>query len=172
MSADESPLVASPSQTVGPFFRVGPGKTNRLGRMVEADAPGEHISLRVRVVDGHGQPVDDSLVELWQRDVGFGRLGTEADGSCVFDTVRPGSAGATEREGAAHIDLCVFARGLLRHLYTRVYFGGDPALQRDPILALVPADRRGTLLAQRTDGGTWEFVIRLQGDRETVFFDL
>ena len=68
--------------------------------------------------------------------------------------------------------MCVFARGLLRHLYTRIYFDGDPALDQDPLLSVVPEDRRRTLLARRPADGTWEFVIRLQGDDETVFFDI
>ena len=73
---------------------------------------------------------------------------------------------------AAHIAVCVFARGLLRHLYTRIYFEGDPLLAADPLLSMVPEERRATLLAARSPDGTWEFIVRLQGDRETVFFDL
>ena len=75
---------------------------------------------------------------------------------------------------APHINVCLFARGILRHLYTRMYFAGDPELDADPILGLVPADRRSTLLASPAEGtsGSWEWTIRLQGDGETVFFDL
>ena len=82
--------------------------------------------------------------------------------------------GALADDDAAHVNLCVFMRGLLRHLYTRLYFSGDPALAADRVLALVPPDRRETLLAQREESepATWLFDIHLQGDRETVFFDL
>jgi len=158
--------------------------------MAAAGAPGEHIHLRVSVVDGDGVAVADALVELLQADAtgtypqppaegmppppfsGFGRLGTNDDGWCTFETVRPGARVTADVREAAHIAVCIFARGLLRHLYTRIYFEGDPALATDPLLSIVPPDRRPTLLASRLPDGTWEFVVRLQGDRETVFFDL
>jgi protocatechuate 3,4-dioxygenase alpha subunit len=141
-------------------------------------------------MDGDGIPVSDALLELWQANAdglysqpveegteppafsGFGRLGTNDEGWCTFETVRPGATTTGELREAAHISVCVFARGLLRHLYTRIYFEGDPALEMDPLLSVVPADRRSTLLACRTSAGEWEFIVRLQGDRETVFFDL
>ena len=128
--------------------------------------PGERIRLRIRVLDGDGAPVDDAMVELRQADAegayappparpedpppafaGFGRLSTSKDGDCCFETIRPGAP--AEAAGAAHVTVCLFMRGLLRHLYTRVYFEDDPALDRDPILSLVPAERRPTLLARR-----------------------
>jgi protocatechuate 3,4-dioxygenase alpha subunit len=184
-------LVASPSQTVGPFFHVGPGGTDRLGQMAAPNAAGEHIRLRIRVLDGDGSPVADALIELLQTNAagrysdpsetpgtdtfaGFGRLGTDETGSCSFDTIKPGPLAANDgRQQAPHINVCFHARGLLRHLYTRVYFEGDAGLADDPLLALVPAARRETLLARRTrDDRVWEFVIRLQGDHETVFFDV
>jgi protocatechuate 3,4-dioxygenase alpha subunit len=186
-------MTATGSQTVGPFFHVGPGATDRLGCIAPNRKDVHAIRLRIRVLDGDAAPVPDALVELWQADAhgrysssepicagpmppftGFGRLGTREDGTCEFDTVRPGllpsDTGLTQ---AAHINVCVFARGLLRHLYTRVYFDGDVTFTRDPIVALVPEERRATLLARKTDEpATWEFVIRLQGEGETVFFDL
>ena len=102
---------------------------------------------------------------------GFGRLPTDAEGHCLFETIRPGP---TEPGGAAHVNICLFMRGMLRHIYTRVYFAGDPALAADPVLALVPADRRATLVAAADPAaaGEWRFDIRLQGAGETVFFDL
>jgi protocatechuate 3,4-dioxygenase, alpha subunit len=105
---------------------------------------------------------------------GFGRLPTGADGSCRFQTIKPGVVRTNGVEQAPHFNVCLLARGLLRQVYTRIYFTGDPALTSDPILALVPADRRSTLLAEpsASEPGLWEFVIRLQGDDETVFFDL
>ena len=164
------PPIATSSLTVGPFFHVGPMKTDQFGRVVAPTAAGEHIQLAVRVLDGDGVPVSDAMIELWQPDAGFGRLGTNNEGSCRFETVRPVPAeGAVE---APHINVCVFARGLLRHLYTRIYFEGDASLDRDPLLSLVPEDRRGTLLARPAAAGTWAFVVRLQGDGETVFFDV
>lgn len=197
MSEPDLPLVASASQTIGPFFHVGPGASDRCGVVAGPGVPGERIRLRIRVLDGDGAPVDDAMVELRQADAegayalpparpedpppafaGFGRLSTSRDGDCCFETIRPGAhAGAPEAAGAAHVTVCLFMRGLLRHLYTRVYFAGDPALDRDPILSLVPADRRPTLLAHCADDGaadgvTWDFVVRLQGERETVFFDV
>ena len=142
------------------------------------------------MLDGDGAPVPDAMVELRQADArgvygppparpddpppsfgGFGRLHTSTDGDCCFETIRPGAPAGTA--GAAHVTVCLFMRGLLRHLYTRLYFEDDPALDRDPILSVVPAERRSTLLARRAaDGATWDFVVRLQGPGETVFFDL
>jgi protocatechuate 3,4-dioxygenase alpha subunit len=164
------PLVATASLTVGPFFHVGPMNSDRLGRMVEPDAPGEHITVSVRVLDGDGAPVDDAMIELWHPEVGLGRLGTDASGWCRFDTVRP-PAGSTGHE-AAHFSVLVFARGLLRHLYTRLYFDGDTQLSDDPLWSVVPESRRTTLLARSTGPATWQFVVHLQGDDETVFLDI
>jgi protocatechuate 3,4-dioxygenase alpha subunit len=186
---EEPPLIASASQTVGPFFHVGPGASDRCGVVAAPGVPGERIRLRVQVLDADGAPVSDALVELQQADAngvypappagpgdpppafsGFGRLGTSEDGVCCFETIRPGASSPDE---AAHITVCLFMRGLLRHLVTRVYFDGDSGLDRDAILALVPTDRRATLVARPAgDGVTWDFVVRLQGDRETVFFDV
>ncbi len=185
-------LVASPSQTVGPFFHFGIATEPILGRMIGPDTAGERIRLRVRVVDGAGAPVPDALVELWQADAagnyveeparaggdpgeafrGWGRLPTGATGECEFETIRPGQTAAGDgRPLAPHISVCLFARGMLRHVFTRIYFAGDPMLEGDPVLALVPGPRRETLLARPSEGG-WTFDIRLQGERETVFFDL
>ena len=194
---DETRPIATPSQTVGPFFHFGLATDATLGDVARDEARGERIRLRVTVQDGEGSPVPDALIELYQADAdgryraapftGFGRLPTAADGTCVFETIRPGPVGdgrgATQ---APHVNVCLLARGLLRHLYTRVYFAGDAGQDADPVLALVPPDRRRTLMAtcldddQTTPGGAralasppvWAIVIRLQGDEETVFFDL
>jgi protocatechuate 3,4-dioxygenase alpha subunit len=176
--------VATASQTVGPFFHFGLAAGALLGRIAPGDAPGERLSLRVRVVDGDGAPVPDALIELYQADSsgrygqpafdGFGRLATDADGVCAFETVRPGAIADGGDLQAPHINVCLFARGLLRHIYTRIYFHGDAGLDADPVLAVVPADRRQTLLATPVAGepGAWHFPVRLQGHQETVFFDL
>ena len=184
MSGDPE-LVASGSQTVGPFFHFGLTTNTALGRLVRPDTPGERIRLRIRVLDGDGAPVPDALVEIYQADAagryaqpafpGFGRLPTDGDGRLVFDTIKPGAVpDAPGGVQAPHVNVCILARGLLRQVYTRVYFHGDAGLAADPLLAIVPEERRPTLLATPADdeAGAWEFVVRLQGDRETVFFDL
>jgi protocatechuate 3,4-dioxygenase alpha subunit len=190
--SDQGRPIASPSQTVGPFFHFALATNEALGRIAAGDEPGQRIRLRVRVMDGDGLPVPDALVEMYQADAagaypkpsqapgrgtftGFGRLPTGADGACVFETIRPGPVGAGAAGAQApHINVCVLARGLLRQVYTRIYFTGDAGHDRDPILDLVPVDRRETLLATTASGSgdLWDFVVRLQGDRETVFFDL
>ena len=143
----------TPSQTVGPFFHVGLSPC-------APDLKSDGIRLRIRVLDGAGDPVTDGMIELWQAEIReFGRLATDGDGCCTFEVVRP----------AGHINVAVFARGLLAHLCTRIYFG--PATE-DPVLALVPEERRATLFARECGAGQWQFDIRLQGEGETVFFDV
>lgn len=179
----------TPSQTIGPFFHFSLTANPDLGRLAREGATGERIRIRLRLLDGDGAPVPDGMLEIWQADAsgkyqhpedpqpqtpdpafrGFGRLATDADGVCVFETVYPGRA--ADRH-APHLNVSVFARGLLDRLYTRVYFAGDPALGEDPVLALVPEDRRDTLIARRGDSGEWNLEVRLQGAEETVFFDI
>jgi protocatechuate 3,4-dioxygenase alpha subunit len=169
--SDERP-VATSSQTVGPFFHFALTAQPR-GRMTEHFPGGEPVRLVIRVLDGDGRPVNDAMVELWQAGV-FGRLPADEEGACEFETMRPGTVPGERVEGRApHINVFLFARGLLRHLHTRVYFAGDADLERDALLALVPADRRETLLAVRDERrpDTWRFDARLQGSGETVFFD-
>jgi protocatechuate 3,4-dioxygenase alpha subunit len=171
---DADALVATPSQTVGPFFHVG--LTREAQAQLAGPLAGEGIRLLIEVTDGDGRAVSDALVELWQGGgaspvSAFGRLPTAEDGSCEFVTVRP--ARDTHPLAAPHINVCLFARGLLRQLHTRLYFDGDPALETDEVLALVPKERRATLLAvaDRAQPGRWRFHVRLQGPEETVFFD-
>ncbi len=187
-------LVPTPAQTAGPFFHLGFSRTFD-GAIATPDAKGEHMRLICRVVDGDGAPLPDALIELWQAnsegrylsaDVpqaksldpgfrGFGRLATTGDGTCIFETVKPGRVpGPADSLQAPHINVSVFARGILKRLATRIYFCGEPANSGDPVLAMVPAERRQTLMAQPdTDyPGTWRFDIHLCGDRETVFFDV
>ena len=177
----------TPSQTIGPFFHFGLTTNCGDGCLARAEALGQHIRVRLRLLDGDGAPVPDGMLEIWQADAsgrydhpdpafcGFGRRATDADGFCLFETVYPGRV--PDRRGACqapHIDVSVFARGLLGRLCTRIYFEGDPALAEDPVLALVPEDRRPTLLARRDPAqpGLWNLDIRLQGDHETVFFEI
>jgi protocatechuate 3,4-dioxygenase, alpha subunit len=186
MTESRPDLIATPSQTVGPFFAIGTCAQDGLGRLAGPGARGERISLSIQVLDGEGQPVADSMIELWQADAdgkygvdrdfsGFGRLASDASGRGTFETIRPGPVARADGPAeAAHVNVCLFMRGLLRHVYTRVYFAGDPALSSDPVLSLVPLERRPTLLAHPVSGvpGAWAFEIRLQGAHETVFFDL
>jgi protocatechuate 3,4-dioxygenase, alpha subunit len=149
-----------------------------------ADAYGEHVSIEGRVLDGYGKPVPDAVVEIWQADAkgeysgtsgfrGFGRFPTDAEGRFAFSTIKPGAVpGPGGRMQAPHLAVRIMMRGLLKDLVTRMYFPGEE-LAADPVLELVPEPRRATLIAQRSNGFgaafTWE--IKLQGERETVFFD-
>ena len=189
----------TPSQTVGPFLHVAlapaPYGVREVFSHVVADPgiPGTHIRIEGRIYDGEGNILPDAMVEIWQADHqgryahpadgrpltsnsfrGFGRCATDSGGTFRFDTIKPGRVpgpdGATQ---APHVNVGVFSRGILKRLFTRIYFAGDPANAGDPILALVPADRRDTLMA-KLDPNTpnlFRFDIRLQGANETVFFD-
>jgi protocatechuate 3,4-dioxygenase alpha subunit len=174
----------TPSQTVGPFFGVG--LTSQPQNILANDRTGgERVRIEGTVLDGAGQPVVDALVEIWQPDAqgryrhpdffGFGRCPTDSSGGFHFETVKPGAFRDGEgRQHAPHISVTVFARGMLVHAFTRIYFTGDP-LDTDPALALVEAARRRTLVAERTpdSGGrvVYRWDIHLQGEKETVFFD-
>ncbi len=189
----------TPSQTVGPFFKYGltPGgqydwNDAFTSNLITADASGERIRIEGRVFDGDGVAVPDCMLEVWQADSqgrfadpqdkralpnakfrGFGRCGTDNNGAYSFDTIKPGSVPDPDGKAQApHILLAVFGRGMLRHLYTRIYFADEAANAADPVLALVPADRRATLIASRKGDGVYTLDIRLQGDGETVFFDV
>jgi len=187
----------TPSQTVGPYFAYGlvPAQygyelSSLWGsEIAEARTPGEPIMLMGRVFDGSGEAVFDALIEIQQADAqgrhlhsleqsrltgfrGFGRMGTGTrDDRCfVFRTIKPG---ASADGHAPHLDVILTLRGLLNHLYTRIYFEEDAAQQAlDPVLAQVPQARRATLMARRDECGIHRFDIHLQGPAETVFFDV
>ena len=189
----------TPSQTVGPFLHIGlvPGAygVREVFSAIVADPgiPGTHIRIEGRILDGEGNVAPDAMVEIWQADNqgryahpadgrpltsnsfrGFGRCATDKAGSFTFATIKPGSVpGPGGTTQAPHINVGIFSRGLLKRLFTRIYFAGDPANAADPILALVPADRRDTLMAKPDPAkpGLYRFDIRLQGAGETVFFD-
>ncbi|HLW51639.1 MAG TPA: protocatechuate 3,4-dioxygenase subunit alpha [Candidatus Angelobacter sp.] len=186
-------MLPTPSQTVGPFFQVGLTAEAHCIRLIAGrKAKGERIWLACQVLDGEGSPVPDAMIEIWQADAagqypapenggadpecsGFGRLPTDEEGRCEFESVRPGRVeGPGGVQQTPHFVVAVFARGLLKQLFTRVYFAGEAANQEDPVLALVPAKRRETLMAQPDPlrPGHWRFDVRLQGDKETVFFDV
>ena len=162
--------MTTPSQTVGPFFEAALPWPE--GPVVVADG----FWIRGTVLDGAGEAVPDALVETWQADPdgryhgdrGFGRCPTDAAGGWAVRTVQPGPVDGQ----APHLAVSVFARGLLNRVVTRVYFPDDAeARGTDPVLASVDPDRRATLVATPAADG-YRFDVRLQGDGETVFFDV
>jgi len=170
-------MTETPSQTVGPYLSIG--LTWEDGPyVVAADAPGG-FWIRGEVRDGAGALVPDALVETWQADPdgqfgaafrGFGRCPTDDDGRYAIRTRKPGVVlSADGAPQAPHLDVSVFARGLLHRVVTRIYFADEPANATDPVLSSVPEDRRPTLIATRADDG-YRFDIHLQGNDETVFF--
>jgi protocatechuate 3,4-dioxygenase alpha subunit len=158
----------TPSQTVGPYFGIAlPGYIGQ--ELVLPDTAGA-VRIRGRVVDGAGDVVPDAMVEIWQAGEprGFGRCGTDGNGAFEFVTVKPGGFAGQ----APHMDVSVFARGLLKRLVTRIYFDDEESANAvDPVLSAVPAAERGTLVARAEDGG-YCFDIHLQGDEQTTFFEL
>ena len=194
-------LKQTPSQTAGPFFAFGltapqyayPYDAIASGDLADAQTPGEHIRIEGHVFDGAGELITDAMIEIWQADSegryahpadgrlsnqsfhGFGRFGTGIDplGGFAFNTVKPGPVDGAQ---APHINVIVFMRGMLTHAYTRLYFSDEASANaRDAVLQSVPADRRNTLIARRSDNGgatVYRFDIRMQGDSETVFFDV
>lgn len=154
-------LPTTPSQTVGPYYSIG------LARPEHEPAPAG-VRLRGRLLDGEEQPVD-GVVEVWDASSGrWDRSGTDADGGFAFTIAKPEPAGAD----APRLDVYVFARGLLRHQLTRIYFPDEvEANAADEVLAALPEDGRATLVAL-PDEDCLHFDIRLQGDRQTVFFDV
>ena len=176
---------AIPHQTVGPYWHLIDHP--EWADLLRPDGPnagveGEGMILSGTIRDGAGTRVSDAMVEIWQADAngrydggfqGFGRCRTDAQGRFRFTTLRPGPVpGRGNAVQAPHIQLMIFARGLLSHLTTRAYFSGDPRNANDPLLGMVPAERRGTLLAQEAMPGEWVLDIALQGTAETVFLDI
>ena len=183
-------LQMSSSQTIGPYLHIGTDWLN-TAEIAGVDASGERISIEGRVYDGNGAPVTDALVELWQADAdgnynsvaasgfrGFGRAPTDATGHFRFSTIRPGRVpGPGDTLQAPHIAVTVFARGLLKQVVTRIYFPDGAGTDQDALLNAVPAERRGTLIAQPlAQAGSYQFDIVLQGNAggrpETVFLDV
>ncbi|MGW2824524.1 protocatechuate 3,4-dioxygenase subunit alpha [Streptomyces sp. NPDC001443] len=188
-------VLPTPSHTVGPFYGYAlpfPGG----GDIAPVGHP-DTVTVQGYVYDGEGNPLPDALVELWgpgpdgrvpttdgsmRRDpatgghlgrngvqfTGWGRIQTDADGHWYARTLRPGARGRS----APYLSVCVFARGLLVHLFTRIYLPGDQAaLASDPLLAGLAEERRDTLIARDGGDGTYRFDIRLQGEGETVFLE-
>lgn len=190
-------LIPTPSQTVGPFFHLGLDRPE-WSDLTRGNPKGERIVVAGRVLDGDRAPVPDALIELWQANAagrynhpddpqtdkpldpgfrGYGRSATDADGNFRFVTIRPGPVpGRGNTLQAPHLNLAIFGRGLLKQLFTRVYFADAAENAADPLLLAIddPAQRR-TLLATRQEDGpppTYRFDIVLQGAGETVFLDL
>jgi len=167
----------TPSQTVGPYLQIGLSWLDTATIAPEGLA-GERVRIRGVLLDGDAKPIGDGMLEVWQADAagrldnpafrGFGRVPTKADGSYSFTTIRPGRIGAQ----ASHLLVSVFARGMLKHAMTRMYFPGDAAQAADPVLSLVDPARRPTLIARPAGDGSLEWNVVLQGAHETVFFDL
>jgi protocatechuate 3,4-dioxygenase alpha subunit len=174
-------LHATTSQTVGPYLHIGLTWLI-IENLASARVPGERVAIEGRVVDGDGKPVNDALVEIWQADSrgrygtkafrGFGRSATDDQGRFRFQTIKPGRVpGPGGQLQAPHILAVIFMRGQLKQLVSRIYFPGESANATDPVLKLVPADRRATLLAKKNGRGKLEWNVVLQGKDETVFFD-
>ena len=182
----------TPFQTVGPFFAICLSKEG-CAHVATEDAIGRHITIAGTVRDGAGAVVPDSLVEIWQANAagryahpddhqskpldpnftGYGRAPTDDEGRFSIATIMPGRVpGPEDQLQAPHLLLSILARGILTRLVTRVYFEDEPSTANDPILALVPASRRDTLIAKHEGGERYRFDLVLQGDDETVFFDV
>ena len=191
--------VLTSSQTVGPYFHDSLMRDDARCHVLATSATeGVHIRVEGRVLDGDGAPVPDAVLELWQanrhgrfnhprdrRDVpldpsftGFGRVATDAEGGFCITTIKPGVVPFDDhRVQAPHIAVTVLGRGLLNHLYTRIYFDDESRNASDPVLERVPTERRATLVAKRdlnvSDSALiYQFDVVLQGNGETVFFDL
>jgi protocatechuate 3,4-dioxygenase alpha subunit len=185
------------SQTVGPFFHDCLMRADARCETLATDSTeGTHIRIEGRVLDGDGAGVPDAVIEIWQanhygrynhpadqRDLpldpaftGYGRIATQSDGKFCFTTIKPGALPFDRRRlQAPHISLAVLGRGLLNHLYTRLYFDDEQLTAVDPVLQRVPPERRPTLIARHSDPGSdrvYRFDIVLQGAAETVFFDI
>jgi protocatechuate 3,4-dioxygenase, alpha subunit len=184
-------LRASTSQTIGPYLRIGL-EWMQIEDLAPPGVAGQRVRLEGRVLDGDGKPVNDAAVEVWQANShgkyaspedpqekpveaafrGYGRSLTDDAGVFRFRTIKPGRVPAPDgRLQAPHLVVTVFMRGLLKQLLTRVYFPDEPANADDPVLNLVSAERRATLIARRTGEGALEWNVVLQGKNETVFFD-
>jgi protocatechuate 3,4-dioxygenase alpha subunit len=176
-------------------LHIGLTNSRAVSRIAGPEAKGEPISLLLRLLDGDGKPLPDGMIEIWQADStgryahpevgeqettgdsfrGFGRMPTAENGSCRFETIKPGRVpGPHETFQAPHLNVGVFGRGLLNRLTTRIYFSGDSANDADPVLHRVPENFRHTLMArpdpERENG--WTMDIHLCGENETVFFDV
>ncbi|HWV20064.1 MAG TPA: protocatechuate 3,4-dioxygenase subunit alpha [Devosia sp.] len=192
-------LKETPSQTAGPYVHIGmtpnfcdlPGVYADMGaRMINGEVEGERITLAIRLIDGAGVPLSDGLVEIWQADAGghfaapgnsvpaftgWGRQAAGADGVATFETIKPGRvAGPDGKPMAPHVSLWIVARGINIGLQTRLYFEDEAeANETDFVLnKIMDKSRRQTLIARKEAAGRYHLDIHLQGEKETVFFDI
>lgn len=184
-------LFLTAAQTAGPFVGIIVEPT-RIENVAPPGVAGERFAIAGRVLDGDGKPVDDAVIETWQANAhgkyahpedtrekllepgfkGFGRVLSDRQGAFRLSTIKPGRVpGPGDTLQAPHLVVLVFMRGLLKHLVTRVYFPDEPSNAEDPILGLVPPERRSTLIARKVRDGALEWNVVLQGKDETVFFD-
>jgi protocatechuate 3,4-dioxygenase, alpha subunit len=178
MSA-EPKFIPAGSQTVGPYFRIG--LQYLIDRAPEAPQA-NGITILGKVLDRDGAPVSDAMLEFWSSACerpsssgpvpqGFRRVGTDVDGAFTLALRRPEALGVKQGPSQApHLLVLVFARGLLRHLITRVYFDDESGNAYDPVLLSIPATRRDTLIARKNGADTFRWDVILQGTNETVFF--
>jgi protocatechuate 3,4-dioxygenase, alpha subunit len=185
-------LLATPSQTVGPFFHIGCTKLI-VSDLAAPSVPGTHITVTGRILDGDRNPVPDAMIEIWQANAagkyahsedsrdkpldaefrGYGRVATDQNGKFHFSTVKPGPVpGPGNTTQAPHLEISIFMRGLLKQLVSRIYFPGDSANSTDPVLNLVDPTRRETLIARAESNNILRWDVILQGKDETVFFDI
>ena len=171
---------ATAAQTVGPFFELGMSWAYSED-LVAPNTEGPIVVIRGCVFDGDQAPIPDAVLEFWQADAagrfpqpsaadlfrGFGRIATNARGEFRVRTIKPGSVDGQ----APHVCVQVFMRGLLKAAHTRLYFADDPKNAVDPVLAVVPAARRNTLMARPEADGTFRWNVHMQGEEETVFFE-
>jgi len=186
----------TPSQTVGPFYAIGLTR-QPMNVMASDSTQGERIRIEGQVLDGDGVAIPDVMVEIWQANAygrynhpddkqekpldatftGWGRSGTDDKCFYRFETIKPGPVpGNDESVQAPHVNVVVFARGMLVHAFTRMYFADEPANESDAVLnSIKNKQRRQTLIAlpgMETGKTVYRFDIRLQGENETVFFDM
>jgi protocatechuate 3,4-dioxygenase alpha subunit len=187
-------LITTPGQTVGPFFALGLDRPD-WSDLTRNNPRGERITIEGCVLDGDGAPVPDAVLELWQANAagrydhtddtqtdkpldpnfrGYGRAATDPEGRFKITTVKPGPVpGRGNALQAPHINVAFFARGLLKQLYTRIYFADEAANAGDPLLAAIEDEgTRQSLIAHRDAGGAYRFDIILQGQGETAFLDI
>jgi protocatechuate 3,4-dioxygenase alpha subunit len=187
-------LIATPGQTVGPFFALGLDRPE-WSDLTRRNPQGQRITIEGRVLDGDGAAVPDALIELWQANAagrydhtddtqadkkidpnfhGYGRVATDAEGKFKITTIKPGPVpGRGNALQAPHINVAFFARGLLRQLHTRIYFAGEAANAGDPLLSAIDGeDARQSLIARRGEGGAYRFDIILQCAGETAFLGI
>jgi protocatechuate 3,4-dioxygenase alpha subunit len=180
---------STPWQTVGPYYRLGLEPLYRT-EIAPASAKGERVEVSGVIHDGHGVPVSDAVLEIWQADAdgiyahredprhgehdpafdGWGRVPTTEDGRFAFTTIKPGRVAGRKSAQAPHLVVLVFMRGLLKAVPTRLYFSDEASNAEDEVLALVPAERRATLVARRVAPGAYQWDVYMQGERETAFF--